>query len=453
MKIKTDNIKSARNPMRYTEVALKEKEKLKEINKMKFLPRSLKYLKITGPGFMQAAFTVGAGSFASSVSLGALYGYDMLWVPLYSFSFGLFMLALATRFVTSNELPVIQAQNKYHGKFFGSIITGFIACFAASVIYSFGQYALGSDAVTSIFALGGINIPRNISWIPIFLLSAPITLLYGSGVNAVKRVENFIKSLILLMFIVFAAVLFTTGINFPAMVKGLLIPKIPSGIDGIIMIIASLTATIGVMDWILFNNTMYSRGFSEEHETLGRFDAVMGGLLPTVLILSFVSMAFAEAFANNPTVPTETSELASALVSIIPSFWIQIGFYIGIVALIVSTMIGLSVVSATTFCQSFELEADPKSWYWKVLLMAPHIGLFGAFAGKPVAVIITVAALQSVFNWLSGMSWYLLANDVRYLGRKVVQSRFFNVGILLTISILNIVFITFVMSKIGVWPQ
>lgn len=450
MSSKYENV---RNPMRYTEEALAEKEKLKEINKLSTVPRTMKYLKITGPGFLQAAFTLGAGSFASSVSLGAFYGYSMLWVPLYSFAFGLFMLALATRFVTSSELPVIQAQNKYHGKFFGTVITGFIACFAASLIYSFGQYALGADAVKSAFALAGVNIPKSISWVPIFLLSAPLTLLYGSGVKAVKRVENFIKLLILTMLIVFAAVLFTTGINFPAMIKGLLIPTIPSGIEGIIMIIASLTATIGVMDWILFNNAQYSRGFSEEHESLGRFDAVMGGLLPTVLILTFVSMAFAEAFAGKPGIPENSGDLATALVSIIPSLWIQIGFYIGIIALIVSTMVGLSIVAATTFCQSFELEPDPKSWYWKALLLAPHIGIFGAFAMRPVAVIITVAALQSVFNWLSGMSWYLLGNDIRFLGKRVIQSRFFNVGILLTISVLNIVFVTFVLSKIGVWPQ
>ena len=43
---------------------------------------------------MNAAFTLGAGSFASSVTLGAAYGYSMMWVPLYSFTFGIFFLAM-----------------------------------------------------------------------------------------------------------------------------------------------------------------------------------------------------------------------------------------------------------------------------------------------------------------------------------------------------------------------
>lgn len=117
----TDN-DEVKNKMRYTENALKEKEKLAELNRKPSLPKFLGYLKLSGPGFLSAAFTLGAGSFASSITLGAAYGYTMLWIPFYSFAFGLFMLALATRFVTASETPIIQAQNKYHGKFFGSFV-------------------------------------------------------------------------------------------------------------------------------------------------------------------------------------------------------------------------------------------------------------------------------------------------------------------------------------------
>ena len=95
---------------------------------------------------------------------------------------------------------------------------------------------------------------------------------------------------------------------------------------------------------------------------------------------------------------------------------------------------------------------DPKAWYHPLVVLAPQIGFLGVFFGKPVMIVVTVAAMQSLFNWISGNSWYLLGNDPRYLGKHVVSNRFFNLGILISISILNIVFITFVMSKIGVWP-
>lgn len=441
------------NP-RYSPQALQEKEYLKELNQKPLLQRTKGYIRLSGPGFMNAAFTLGAGSFASSVTLGAAYGYDMLWIPLYSFAFGIFMLALSARFVAASEIPVIEAQDKYHGKFFGSFATGLVACFIASIVYTFGQYALGADAVTSLFKVVDINMPKSVSWIFLVAISVPLSLMYGSGENpkAVKFVENAMKVMIGIMLLVFGAVLSVTGINIPAMIKGLLIPKLPSGLEGIIMLIGSLTATIGVMDWVLFNNGMISRGYSEEHEILGRFDAFFGGMLPVTLILSFVSIAFAEAFSGKPGIPSTSEELSQALVSIIPSVWIQLGFYVGIIALVVSSMIGLSVTCATSFYQSTNVPRNPKAWYHPVIVLAPQIGFLGAFFGKPVMIVVTVAAMQSIFNWISGNSWYLLGNDRRYLGKRVIQSRFFNLGILICISILNIVFITFIMSKIGVWP-
>jgi len=443
------------NPARHTEGALREKAFMAELNRKPFWKKLGGYIKLSGPGFLGAAMTLGAGSFASSIVLGASYGYSMLWVPIYSFAFGLFMLALATRFVTSSEMPIIVAQDKFHGKFFGSFATGIIACFLGCVIYSFGQYALGADAVEQVFDTINMQIPKGSGWIVIFILSAPISFLYGQGGDGakfVKIVENIMKLLILLMILLFATVVFVTGIDFPAVLKGIIIPTLPSGLDGIVMMIASLTAVIGVMDWVLFNNGMYSRGYSEEHETLGRFDSVFGGLLPVALILSLVTIAFAEAFAGNSEAPTTSKELAVALTGILPYLWVKIGFYIGIVALIVTTMVGLSILCATSFCQSTGLAEDPKKWYYNALLLAPHIGIFGAYFGKPVSVVILVASMQSCFNWISGNSWYLLGNDSRYLGKRVIQSRIFNIGICVSLSILNIVFVTFVLSKMGAWP-
>ena len=133
--------------------------------------------------------------------------------------------------------------------------------------------------------------------------------------------------------------------------------------------------------------------------------------------------------------------------------WILRGtMSIGIIALVCSSMIGLSVTCATSFYQSTNVKKDTKAWYHPFIVLAPQIGFLGAFFGKPVMVVVFIAAMQSLFNWISGNSWYLLGNDPRYLGKKVIQSRFFNAGILACISVLNIVFITFIMSKMGVWP-
>ena len=198
---------------------------------------------------------------------------------------------------------------------------------------------------------------------------------------------------------------------------------------------------------------MHARGFSDQHEPLARFDMIVSGLIPVTVILSLVSIAFAEVYSGKPGIPLNSSELADGLISILPGIWVKACFYIGILAICVSTIVGMSILAATSFCQSVGWTPDPDKLHWKVLILSPQIGLFGAFLGKPIWAVITVASLQSLFNWLSGMSWYLLGNDKRYLGEKHVKSRIFNFGILLSVTVLNLVFFTFILSKLGVWPE
>ena len=69
-----------------------------------------------------------------------------------------------------------------------------------------------------------------------------------------------------------------------------------------------------------------------------------------------------------------------------------------------SSMIGLSVTCATSFYQSTNVKKDTKAWYHPFIVLAPQIGFLGAFFGKPVMVVVFIAAMQSLFNWISGNS-------------------------------------------------
>jgi len=440
---------------RDTPEALRERSYLAELNKKPLLQRWRGYLKLSGPAAVEAATTLGAGSFASAVVMGAAYGYKMLWIPLYSYGLGLFMLALAARFVATSDIPIIEAQNKYHTRLVGTFATGIVACYLAMVVFTFGQYALGSDALESLFSLVGINFPRSTNWIIIFIISAFLSLMYGrrGSIRYVRYVENALKLMIAIMLITFLAVVLKTGVNIRAMLRGLLIPTVPRGIEGITIAIAGLTAAMGVGDWVQFHYAMHARGFSDQHEPLARFDMTFMGLLPVTVVLSLVSIAFAEVYSGNPNIPLDSSELAAGLVGVLPSVWIKAAFFIGIEAICISTVVGMSILGATAFCQAVGWAPDPDTLHWKILIMTPQIGLLGAFLGKPIWAVITVASLQSLFNWLSGISWYLLGNDKRYLGEKCVKSRFFNFGILLSVTVLNLVFFTFILSKLGVWPE
>ena len=59
---------------------MSEKEQLIELAGKPFVQRIGGYLKLSGPGYMQSAMTLGGGSIASCVLMGSLLGYQLLWV-------------------------------------------------------------------------------------------------------------------------------------------------------------------------------------------------------------------------------------------------------------------------------------------------------------------------------------------------------------------------------------
>ena len=429
---------------------LTEVQEIERLNNEPALKRWRGFVKYPGPAFMEAVTTLGAGSFASVAAMGAAYGYKMLWIPFYSYLLGMFMLTLGTKFAVHSKLDVITAQNKYQNRLVGSVVTGLIACYFGYVTFTFGQYALGTDALENMFALVNINFPRSVNWIIIFALSFPFAWMYGKNDKAVRFVENFCKILIVVMLIVFVAVIFATSVDWGALISGLLIPTLPSGMEGISTGIAALISVVAVGDWVQYHYAMKQRNFTPVHEKLAHFDLVVGGLIPVTMVLTFVGVAFAVTFSGG-SFPDDTYALANALVGAIPSLGIQIGFYIGILAITVSTMIGMSTIAAQSLCRAFGRPLDPHSKLWKFGLISTQIGFLGAYIGKPMWAVILVAGLQSCFSWVSGSSWFLLANDRKFLGKHVVKNYLFNLGVLISVVVLNLTFVTFVLTELGVW--
>ena len=429
-----------------------EVQELERLNKLPARKRFWGYLKYTGPTFMQAATTLGAGSFASACAMGAGFGYTMLWAPFYSYLSGMIMFLITSRFSIYGKdgLDVISAQNKYQGKLIGSFATGLVACWLAYTTFAFGQYALGTDAISHLAGLFDVNFPPQVNWIVLTALSLPFALQYGKNDKMVHRVESFIKILIVLMLVTFGVVLFHTGVDFKAALRGLLIPTLPKGIAGISLLIASMSGVMAPNDWVQLHYSQKMRHYGPSHYNLAKFDMFIGGLLPVTFVLSFVGIAFAETFAGG-TDPEDTYALANALVSAVPTRLIQIGFYVGVIALIVSTLLGMSVIAAQSLCRALGKPGDPNSALWKFGIVFTHVSIGGAFFGKPMTLVIFVAGMQSLLNWITASSWYLLGNDRRYLGKHVVDKWWMNFLALCTVVLLNVIFATFVLTQLGVW--
>ena len=57
-----------------------EKKLLAEANQKPLLPRWGTFAKLSGPGWLQGAITLGGGSLGGSLYLGVIGGYELLWL-------------------------------------------------------------------------------------------------------------------------------------------------------------------------------------------------------------------------------------------------------------------------------------------------------------------------------------------------------------------------------------
>lgn len=414
--------------------------------------RLLGYLNLGGPGFMDAALTLGAGTLAASMLAGAQFGYKTMWLIWLAMGLGLFMMAAMARFTCRGGFRVIAAQNRFHGWVVGSLLTGLVGTSLVAIVFNYGQYSLGTHLIESLTPLLGFEFPREYNWILYMALTSWLTLAYGRGRGSGTRlVEGVMKGAIAVMLVAFASCLLVVPIDWPAMLDGIFTPWLPSGVEGLDLFVASSAAAIGVLDWVLFHYAGLARGWSDRHESLARFDLGAGLFLPFVLINFLVIAVFAGTLYPQGIHPETAPQLSQALLPLLGETWSQILFYIGFLAVPITTTVGMSLAGAMAIHEALGWEPDTDSLRWKVTALLPQIGFLAVWYPRPVWLIIVIGAFLSLTNNIVGWSMYLLLNDRRVLGKDRSKSYLWNLGILLQITLLNGVGLVYIFNRLDLW--
>lgn len=410
------------------------------------------YARLAGPGFMGAALTLGAGTLTSSMLSGAAFGYRTLWLIWLSCGLGLFMMAAMARFTCKGGFRVIQVQNRRHSWLIGSLMTALVGTAAVAVIFNFGQVALGTHLIESLAPFAGFAFPAEYNWVVYVAVTSWLILSYGRrGGAGTRLVEWVMKAGIGVMIVAFGAVLLVVGVDWGAAARGAFVPWLPGGGEGLDLFIASSAAAVGVMDWVFFNYAGLGRGWGRNHESLARFDLFAGLFLPFVLINFLVIGVFAATLFPQGITPESAPELAAALMPLLGPTWSQILFYVGFLAVPITTTVGMSLAGAMAIHEAFGWEPDTSSWRWRISALLPQIAFLAAWNARPVWLVIAIAAFLSLANNVVGWSMYLLLNDREVLGADRSKSYLWNLGILLQVTLLNGIAITWVFNRLGWW--
>jgi len=394
-----------------------EKQILTEVNnRSSRFARWKGYWKFAGPGWMQSAVTLGAGSAASAIFAGSVFGYKLLWVQPVSMLLGVIMFAaIGKQVLTTRARPYDVFWKKLHPSL--AIFWGFNVLLA-SIVWQFPQYSLGTDVVRDIFDVFGIGLPKWIVALVLFSVATYICWGYGRGKRkSIMLFERTLKYLVLLMVVAFLGVVIRTGINWGELVKGYFGFYLPNDVRGITILLGALGAAVGVNMTFLYPYSLLARGWGKEHQDLKNFDLATSMFIPFVLATSLVIIATANTLHIKGIEVRNAIDVAHTLEPIIGLTLSRIVFSIGILSMCLTTMVLEMLICGFVLSEMFHFELQGRAY--KVATLIANIGILGAFYAMPFWLPVITSSFNLIMLPIAYACFFILQNRVDYLGKAV----------------------------------
>lgn len=310
-----------------SEKVFRDREVLVQAQEKGFFSTLLAFFRLSGPGWLQSAITLGGGSLGSALYLGVLGGTSMLWLNLIAIIVGIIMLSAISYVVLSSGERPYRAINEHVNPVLG---VGWItATIMANIIWCMPQFSLCFDILDNNLLGNAIQDTAAMKYgISFGLLVLAFTMVFLSlqGGWASKIFDIVLKLLIGMVVVCFvAAVVNLSGkgeLNWNEILMGLipnlgqwfnpaptvasLIADVPEGMrefwSGQLMksqrdVMISTTATVvGINMTFLLPYSMLNRGWDRPFRGLARFDLITGMAIPFILVTSCIVIASAYSF-------------------------------------------------------------------------------------------------------------------------------------------------------------
>jgi len=287
------------------------------------------FTRLSGPGWLQSAITLGGGSLAGSLYLGVLGGYSLMWLQIVAMVMGVIMLSAISYVTLSTGKRPFQAINDHVNPVLG---WGWaIATLVANIVWCLPQFSLGTAAVQQNLmpSLEGDQGTMIICAV-MLAVAVVITWFYDSGNWGIKLYEGLLRILVGAIVICFFGVvikisLSSNGLPWGEILAGL-VPNLnllsqPAatfseslaatgsysdfwsnmivGMQRDVMITAAATA-VGINMTFLLPYSMLRRGWDKHFRGLAIFDLSTGMAVPFVIATGCVVIASASQFHAQP---------------------------------------------------------------------------------------------------------------------------------------------------------
>lgn len=289
------------------------------------------YVRLSGPGWLQSAITLGGGSLAGALFLGILGGPSMLWLQLVAIVLGVVMLSAISYVTLSTGERPFGMINQHINPVLGW--GWLIATMMANIIWCMPQFGLCFEALEQNLgpAVVGDVVQSTPAWkygVSFVLLAVAMSVLMLSikGGATAKLFDVFLKALIGMIVLCFFGVVIKLSleglVDWGAVFAGFLpdldqtrhatgdlkalADQLPEEAKQFwesrlvreqrdVMIGAAATA-VGINMTFLMPYSLLQRGWDKTFRGLARFDLSTGMAIPYVLVTSCVVIAASQAF-------------------------------------------------------------------------------------------------------------------------------------------------------------
>lgn len=282
------------------------------------------YTRLSGPGWLQSAITLGGGSLGGSLYLGVLLGFGTMWLQPTAMILGVVMLSAISYVTLSTGRRPFEAINNEISPVLGW--SWLIGTMMANMVWCMPQFSLGVGAITQNLFPG---IPEGLAAGLLFLLATVVIWSYNSGNKGVRFFEILLKILVGIVVLSFFAVVVrmtfsAEGLPWSEILAGFipngqlfgvsskLVPAIEATGDyqefwegqvlspQVATMVTATATAVGINMTFLMPYSLLRKKWDRDFRGLAIFDLSTGLFIPYLLATSCVVIAAASQFHAIP---------------------------------------------------------------------------------------------------------------------------------------------------------
>lgn len=395
------------------------------------MPKLFKF----GPAILVTAAFIGPGTVITASLAGANFGFSLIWALLFSVIATIVMqemavrLGVVTQMGLGENLRTAVTQPLLRGLMLGLV---FCAIVIGNGAYQSGNISGASLGLSGLFPQVWSGDTKDFNWWPLIIGTVAFLLMWR---GSYQILEKALVGLVLVMSTAFLITFIMTKPDLLALLKGLLVPSIPTG--AALTVVALIGTTV-----VPYNLFLHAASASQKWQSADQLPEARRDLMISIPIGGFISIAIvstaAAAFFGQQIQLTSAADLAPALQPLFGD-WAKNFMAIGLFSAGISSAITAPLAAAFALSGIFAIKQDLNSLQFKsIWILILLVGVVTASIGyKPVNIIwFAQVANGLLLPIISGfLLWIMNQANLKNYRNSTWQNIFGGVILLVTVML------------------